>query len=156
MDLGDVCEIGLGLGLGSHNHFQQSDDYQQNNKKRQSLKCDDDLVPSLTLGPSGEGRSRGSCGESTDPLQPQASSFSAGVSSFSNSSSVKRDRDDLGGEETEAHEIEVERVISSADQDDEEVSPRKKLRLTKQQSATLEDSFQHHTTLNPVNTIFFS
>lgn len=42
-----------------------------------------------------------------------------------------------------------------ADSDDEENgSTRKKLRLTKEQSAFLEDSFKEHTTLNPVITSF--
>ncbi|XP_015885101.3 homeobox-leucine zipper protein HAT22 [Ziziphus jujuba] len=162
MDLDDGCEIGLGLGLVSRNFQQYSDDHHHQNKKRQlSLKYDH-LVPSLTLGPSPKAYQPAAApkiepstrvgpyaGESAADLQPQASSFS-GVSSFSNSSSVKRDRD-LAGEEVEA-EAEVERVssrISITDQEDEEGSPRKKLRLTKEQSATLEDSFKKHTTLNP-------
>lgn len=37
-----------------------------------------------------------------------------------------------------------------ASDDDENDSSRKKLRLSKQQSAFLEDSFKEHTTLNPV------
>ncbi|ESQ40598.1 hypothetical protein EUTSA_v10014027mg [Eutrema salsugineum] len=55
--------------------------------------------------------------------------------------SNKRDIDD-----------EVERSASRAsneDNDDENGTPRKKLRLSKDQSAFLEDSFKEHSTLNP-------
>ena len=41
-----------------------------------------------------------------------------------------------------------------ASDDDENDSSRKKLRLSKQQSAFLEDSFKEHTTLNPVTFTF--
>jgi homeobox-leucine zipper protein len=42
------------------------------------------------------------------------------------------------------------------DSDDEENgSTRKKLRLSKDQSAFLEETFKEHTTLNPVRTIVF-
>lgn len=56
--------------------------------------------------------------------------------------SNKRDIDD-----------EVERSASRAsneDNDDDNGSTRKKLRLSKDQSAFLEDSFKEHSTLNPV------
>lgn len=46
-------------------------------------------------------------------------------------------------------ENEMERAIS--DEEDGETC-RKKLRLTKEQSAILEDTFKHHHTLNPVST----
>lgn len=38
----------------------------------------------------------------------------------------------------------------ASDEDDENGSTRKKLRLSKQQSVFLEESFKEHTTLNPV------
>ncbi|KAA8546619.1 hypothetical protein F0562_002642 [Nyssa sinensis] len=66
------------------------------------------------------------------------------ASSFSNAS-VKRERD-------EEIEIETERVSSriSNDEDDDGINGRnKKLRLNKDQSALLEESFKHHSTLNP-------
>jgi len=62
--------------------------------------------------------------------------------------SNKRDIDD-----------EVERSASRAsneDNDDENGSTRKKLRLSKDQSAFLEDSFKEHSTLNPVRVPFFT
>jgi homeobox-leucine zipper protein len=74
-------------------------------------------------------------GESVHNLHKRASSLSA-VSSFSNSS--------------EGEEVEVEKVSSRMSNEDEEASPRKKLRLTKEQSAVLEDSFKEHATLSPV------
>jgi len=73
-------------------------------------------------------------GESVHNLHKRASSLSA-VSSFSNSS--------------EGEEVEVEKVSSRMSNEDEEASPRKKLRLTKEQSAVLEDSFKEHATLSP-------
>ncbi|GAB2232047.1 hypothetical protein Droror1_Dr00011068 [Drosera rotundifolia] len=59
--------------------------------------------------------------------------------------SVKRER---GGEEA----VEVERVWSPASEereDDQDGGNRKKLRLSKEQSARLEESFKIHSTLNP-------
>lgn len=53
----------------------------------------------------------------------------------------------------------MNRLPSSEDGDDEEFShdgsapPRKKLRLTREQSRLLEDSFRQNHTLNPVNNI---
>lgn len=157
-DLEDVRNTGLALALGSHekpeNHLQPDHQEKKKGKKEKfSLKYDN-LFPSLTLGPSEVETTTTYllpdtkmevgkvCGESVD-LQKQASSVS-GVSSFSNSSSIKQERE--SGEE----EVEVERVSSRVNDEDEEASPRKKLRLTKQQSGVLEDSFKEHATLNPV------
>ncbi|GKV20002.1 hypothetical protein SLE2022_324420 [Rubroshorea leprosula] len=132
--------LNLGLGLGSclveQENFSQSD-HQRRKKKFSSLNINDhQLFPSLTLGPSA---SKGDH-QSGDHHQ-QASSLSA-ASSFSNSS-VKKERD-FGSEE-----VELERVSSRLSDEDEEGSPRKKLRLTKEQSAILEESFKEHSTLNP-------
>ncbi|KAF2323923.1 hypothetical protein GH714_004101 [Hevea brasiliensis] len=137
-----VCNTGLGLGLSCHDKQQncsQSDHHLQQKKKRLSLKYDH-MFPSLTLGLPQEPYP--SAAKVEADLQPQVSSPSA-VSSFSNNSSIKKERE-FGGEE-----VEVERVSSRVSDEDEEGSPRKKLRLTKQQSATLEDSFKEHSTLNP-------
>ncbi|KAK6289616.1 hypothetical protein POUND7_001157 [Theobroma cacao] len=46
-------------------------------------------------------------------------------------------------------EVENERASSRASDDDENGSTRKKLRLSKEQSAFLEESFKEHNTLNP-------
>ncbi|CAN1317169.1 Homeobox-leucine zipper protein HAT22 [Linum perenne] len=65
---------------------------------------------------------------------------------------MKRERD-LSMSTTE--EMEADQRVSSrnsdVDDDDAAGSVRKKLRLTKDQSALLEDSFNHHSTLNPVS-----
>ncbi|KAL4334145.1 hypothetical protein GQ457_07G024650 [Hibiscus cannabinus] len=154
MGLDDVHSTGLCLGLGigclvKQESFSQSDHQQQKEKKKSLLKHDP-FFPFLSLGSSHDmhqsfvkfdsGKVRG---ESIDLHQRQASSHSlSAVSSFSNSS-VKRERD-LGGEE-----VELERVSSRVSDEDEEGSPRKKLRLSKEQAAILEDSFKEHSTLNP-------
>lgn len=72
-----------------------------------------------------------------DPL----SSSHSTVSSFS---TVKREKD-------EYVEVEVERGSSSraVSEEEEDGIARKKLRLTKEQSALLEDKFKEHSTLNP-------
>ncbi|XVE70256.1 hypothetical protein DITRI_Ditri10aG0057900 [Diplodiscus trichospermus] len=146
MGFDDICNTGLGLGLGclvKQEKFSQSDHLQR--KKKLFLEHDH-FFPSLTLGPSDEIYQSAAkidaskvYGESVDLRQ--TSSLSA-VSSFSNSS-VKRERD-FGGEE-----VELERVSSRVSDEDEEGSPRKKLRLSKEQSAILEDNFKEHSTLNP-------
>ncbi|KAK4260227.1 hypothetical protein QN277_003371 [Acacia crassicarpa] len=86
------------------------------------------------------------CCEETplDHLCRQNSSPHSVVSSFSSGRVVKRERD-LGSEEVEA-----ERLSSRVSDEDEDGSnARKKLRLTKEQSALLEESFKQHSTLNP-------
>ncbi|KAH7567576.1 hypothetical protein JRO89_XS07G0095700 [Xanthoceras sorbifolium] len=151
MGFDDICNTGLGLGI--YRLPQNSHDHQQKKKKQQILKYDH-LLPSLTLGPSEDVLLKaatkdgaGNCkvyGESTYVYRVQASSLSA-LSSFSNSSSVKKERE-VGDEEVE----ELERVSNSRVSDeDEEGSPRKKLRLNKAQFATLEESFKEHSTLTP-------
>ncbi|KAB2082800.1 hypothetical protein ES319_A05G222300v1 [Gossypium barbadense] len=143
MGLDDICNTGLCLGLGigclvKQENISQSDHHQQ--KKKKPFLKHDQLFPSLSLGPSHDVHGQG---ESIDLHQRQASSLSlSAVSSFSNSS-VKRQRD-FGGEE-----VELERVCSRVSDEDEEGSPRKKLKLTKEQSSVLEDSFKEHSTLNP-------
>ncbi|PON38600.1 Octamer-binding transcription factor [Trema orientale] len=61
-------------------------------------------------------------------------------SSGRNNNSVKRDHNREG---------ETERASSRASDDEENGSTRKKLRLSKDQSAFLEESFKEHSTLNP-------
>lgn len=50
-----------------------------------------------------------------------------------------------------ANDFETERASSRASDDDENGLTRKKLRLSKEQSAFLEESFKEHNTLNPVS-----
>ena len=122
-----------------------------------------DAEPSLTLG---------LCSESTNYMQQhlvqvtktkvysedhvdlsaQTSPHHSAVSSFSSGGCrvVKRERD-LSSEEVEAAEID-QRLSSRASDEEEDgtTAARKKLRLTKDQSALLEESFKQHSTLNPV------
>ncbi|ESW28678.1 hypothetical protein PHAVU_002G008600 [Phaseolus vulgaris] len=119
--------------------------------------------PSLTLGLSGESchlakqvprnnnvannNSKVYCEDPLD-MSRQTSPHSV-VSSFSTGRVVKRERD-LSFEEVEA-EAEAEERVSSRLSDEEEdgSNAKKKLRLTKEQSALLEESFKQHSTLNP-------
>ncbi|CAL5417981.1 unnamed protein product [Camellia sinensis] len=147
MVLEGVCNTGLSLGSTSINnpendHFHQSHHHHQHKiNKLSSLKLDH-VFPSLTLGLSSEHKHRAPeeivvskiHGEIESTVFYRQGSSRSAVSSYSNSS-VKRERDNLSAEE-------VERVSSkvSDDQDqDEEGSARKKLRLTKEQSIILED-----------------
>ncbi|KAA8528427.1 hypothetical protein F0562_035782 [Nyssa sinensis] len=146
MGFEDARNTGLCLGLGSldrsENH--QQSHHQQNKKLSQRF---DHFFPSLTLGLSSEEKYQTALHDQSTVSYRQASSLSA-VSSYSNSS-VKRERD-LSGEEVEIEvELETEKVTSKGSDENEEGSLRKKLRLTKEQSVILEDSFKEHSTLNP-------
>lgn len=107
--------------------------------------------PSLTLGLSGESYNRTNhkqapkgygeelCRQTSSPHSVVNSSFSSG-----RVLQVKRERD-------EEEEVEEERVSSRvSDEDEDATNARKKLRLTKEQSLLLEESFKLHSTLNPV------
>ena len=140
MGFDDSCNTGLVLGLGLS---PTSNNYNNTIKRSSGYKSD----PSLTLSLSGDPSMMVVAG--ADLLCRQTSSHS-GVSSFSTGRVVKRERD--GGEESqeEGEGEKTERLISDYHEDEEGVSARKKLRLTKEQSALLEESFKHHSTLNPV------
>lgn len=79
--------------------------------------------------------------------ETRLSSPHSSVSSFS-TTNIKKEMILYLGEETE-----VQRGASlragDVDEEDEEAAARKKLRLTKDQSALLEGRFKEHTTLNP-------
>uniref|UniRef100_A0A1J3HM02 Homeobox-leucine zipper protein HAT9 n=1 Tax=Noccaea caerulescens TaxID=107243 RepID=A0A1J3HM02_NOCCA len=137
MGFDDSCNTGLVLGLSLSS---TPNNYNNATKRSSSYK----LEPSLTLSLSGDPSVTVVTG--ADQLCRQTSSHS-GVSSFSTGRVVKRERD--GGEDSPEEEETTERVISDYHEDEEGVSARKKLRLTKEQSALLEESFKHHSTLNP-------
>ncbi|GMH03214.1 hypothetical protein Nepgr_005053 [Nepenthes gracilis] len=156
MESGDFCNVGLALGLGSYGETDRRSSSDQHQAKTiLSLKYDH-VLPSLSLGPAeGARQPSGSKEDAGDDkgerrsrddhqLCRQMSSISQG-SSQSNCSTVKKEKDDFGAEEGDAEKL-SSRMISD---EDEEGSPRKKLRLTKEQSAILEDSFKDHSTLNP-------
>ncbi|KAK8975294.1 hypothetical protein V6N11_063257 [Hibiscus sabdariffa] len=143
MRFDDICNTALGLGLGcfvKQENLTQLNRPQQN-KKKLFLKHDNFLPSLLSLGSSDDTNQ-----SATDAgrRHQQASCLSAAACSFSNSS-VKKERDLGGGDQ----DLELERVSSRVSDEDEDGSPRKKLRLTKQQSSILEDIFKEHITLNP-------
>ncbi|KAH6784710.1 Homeobox-leucine zipper protein family [Perilla frutescens var. hirtella] len=139
MGLDDLCNTGLVLGLG----FSSSTAEIKSKRPAAPLKTSE---PSLTLSLSGEtyavkkadsDNNKGAFNDADLYRQDSA------ASSFSNIS-VKRERE-IGSEE-----VEIERVSSRvSDEDDDGSNGRKKLRLTKAQSALLEESFKQHSTLNP-------
>ncbi|XP_049381746.1 homeobox-leucine zipper protein HAT22-like [Solanum stenotomum] len=146
MGFDDICNTGLVLGLG----FSSTADHKSKKittplvGKGPSL----GLEPSLTLSLISGDRTY-----EQQPIKINKDHQSADLyrqdsaaSSYSNAS-VKRERD-VGSEETTT---EVERVSSRviSDEDDDGSNARKKLRLTKAQSALLEESFKIHSTLNP-------
>ncbi|KAF5740101.1 homeobox-leucine zipper protein HAT22-like [Tripterygium wilfordii] len=152
-DIYNTCLV-LGPGFSNHDHQERK---RKNINKVIPLKSDHHsyLFPSdLTLGPSSEEISM--CWSASAPrkindlpqdLQEQkqkatsSPSTTTAASSLSNSNSVKKER--------EFEEVEVERSSSRVISDeDEEGSPRKKLRLTKEQSAVLEERFKEQSTLN--------
>ncbi|CAA0817223.1 Homeobox-leucine zipper protein HAT22 [Striga hermonthica] len=164
MGFDDLCNTGLALRLG----FSPSSSAGEHNSEKPAAHPPAQLKlgflckiePSLTLSLSGEtfeldppkksadfDQNRGKIADrrrdqsGDDDLYRQDSA----ASSFSNVSSVKRER------EPGSEEVERERAISSrvSDEDDDGSNGRKKLRLSKAQSALLEESFKHHSTLNP-------
>ncbi|XP_020257891.1 homeobox-leucine zipper protein HOX19-like isoform X2 [Asparagus officinalis] len=96
--------------------------------------------PSLTLSLSDDAYA-----PTMDATPARLSSPHSPVSSFSTAypltMTVKREKEEA--------EAEVERVSSRTSDEDEDGNARKKLRLTKEQSALLEDRFKEHSTLNP-------
>lgn len=173
MGFDDSCSPGLVLGLGfpsaaaaAGGGSKTDHDNIKLSKKPIIFKSEQQLIlgkemvssfePSLTLSLSGDtyndhqkkvvvvanSSKTATCNDHSADLYRQDS----GASSFSNVS-VKRERE-LGSEDAE-----IERVSSRiSDEDDDGSNARKKLRLTKAQSALLEESFKQHSTLNPVRT----
>lgn len=142
--MGSTCD-GLDLGLGFSSTRNQK---ARKHGRAAAIKFDLGFEPSLNLSLSSSDQIYDLKTENKDQLSV--------ASSYSNFS-VKRERD-IGSEVTE-----VERVISgrvSHDHedyydDDDGSNGRKKLRLTKVQSALLEESFKQQSTLNPVSYPFF-
>ncbi|KAJ8453362.1 hypothetical protein Cgig2_008246 [Carnegiea gigantea] len=139
MGSNDACSLtGLSLGLRFSSRKldqNQPKEYNKLEKEKTLLLKYDHVLPSLSLGSALLQCQSRRLGE--ELTGGQTSSMSPG-SSNSNSSTVKKERVGFGGEDR------------ASDEDDQEAScPRKKLRLTKEQSVVLEDSFKQHSTLNP-------
>ncbi|KAE8671487.1 Homeobox-leucine zipper protein HOX19 [Hibiscus syriacus] len=161
---GDACNTGLVLGLGFSSTLETP------TKKPSCLKFEQQRPPTTAAPPPcfEPSLTLGLCGDqfyqvtkkidvnkggyllhhhdqeptADDLYRRQASPYSA-VSSFS-SVRVKRER------ELSSEEVEIEKNSSRvSDEDEDGVNARKKLRLTKEQSALLEESFKQHSTLNP-------
>ncbi|KAE8699998.1 Homeobox-leucine zipper protein HOX27 [Hibiscus syriacus] len=166
MGLDDACNTCLVLGLGfpSSPETPPKANDQTSNKPPARAAPTMSFEPFLTLGISGEShrvtvtkkvdvneggyhdhhRHREepptSASAAADLYRPASPDPSA-VSSFS-SCRVKRERD--------SEEVQVEKNSCRVSEEDEDgVNARKKLRLTKEQSALLEESFKQHNTLNP-------
>ncbi|KAG5541951.1 hypothetical protein RHGRI_021693 [Rhododendron griersonianum] len=143
------CNTGLTLGSTSLDHHNPDQHHLRNRDERKSSLRFDHAIPSLTLGlfSSEEEKRRVS---DTVLLHRQVSHSISATSSYSNNSSVKRERDG-GGEEAEGERERCSKVGGDHDQDLEEGSAaRKKLRLSKEQSVVLEDRFKEHSSLNPL------
>ncbi|KAK4799100.1 hypothetical protein SAY86_024465 [Trapa natans] len=170
MGIDDVCNTGLVLGLGLSSFPAVPARSEQHRTVKAAAVAGE---PNLTLALSGEGfamagprkaeviiiprkkvvegaaceeYSAGNGPESNGGVR-QASPHST-LSSFS-SPRVKRERDLSSEEEEAAAERAVVLPKAAVDEDGDGISPRKKLRLTKEQSALLEESFKQHSTLNP-------
>ncbi|KAF5180608.1 Homeobox-leucine zipper protein [Thalictrum thalictroides] len=144
-EITDVCNTYLGLGLGSQG-MSETKSKSCYERKKPCLKFETQSVsfePSLTLGFPVE--TFGTMEDSRD-VHGHASCHSD-ISTFSNTR-VKRERDLVSEEMMEIERVST-RVLTTDDDHDDEVNGRKKLRLTKEQSALLEDSFKQNTTLNP-------
>ncbi|TVU47836.1 hypothetical protein EJB05_07449 [Eragrostis curvula] len=129
--------LGLSLGGGGGGASEAARHHSPSTRPRRASPCP--LEPSLTLSMPDEATATGSGGGGG---AHSVSSLSVG--------GVKRER---------VEEAETERASSTAaaragagatgGEDDDDGSTRKKLRLTKEQSALLEDRFKEHSTLNP-------
>ncbi|CAJ2675285.1 unnamed protein product [Trifolium pratense] len=143
--------VDLDLGLALHDQYFDGHRKRESKKKEENPSKYNIAYPSLTLGPSNEEDEENtnyiildsaSKIESCD--QNLLTSLSI-ESSFSNSTSMKKET----CEELEV-EVEIEKVpIPKVGNVDEDGNPRKKLRLTKEQSEVLEENFKEHSTLNP-------
>ena len=144
----DVCNTGLVLGLnidGVEEKRLQTKKYRQQNLvcfEFDQLPQMEGLETCLTLSLVPKKINKNKAGDQVQVVH-QSSSQST-VSSFSNPNhditSSNRERDDF----------EVERLSLRVSDEEDEGSAKKKLRLTKEQSALLEDNFKEHRTLNPV------
>ncbi|RRT54427.1 hypothetical protein B296_00040655, partial [Ensete ventricosum] len=151
----DVCDTGLALGLGVGGRSTASSS--GTTRRWQEVPCTPlrslmaQKQPSLTLSLphdvyNGEANKGSEEGRQVRPSSPHST-----VSSFSIAYTppTMKEKDDGGGCGEEAETARADSRGGSYDDNDDDGSPRKKLRLTKEQSALLEDRFKEHSTLNP-------
>ncbi|KAK1351670.1 Homeobox-leucine zipper protein HAT22 [Heracleum sosnowskyi] len=149
MGFDNVCNTGLVLGLGFSSENTAPAKASEN--IRPKMPVDISYEPNLTLGLISGAPYVKVADENVRLVNKQQSGGAdSGGSSFSNLS-VKREREIGSFEEVETTTMDHKMVSSRAvsDEDDDGGNGRKKLRLTKAQSALLEESFKHHSTLNP-------
>ncbi|URD74644.1 Homeobox-leucine zipper protein [Musa troglodytarum] len=150
MDPLDTCDTDLSLGLGIGSASTASADGCRRRQRGCCSPCTNLFPdePSLSLSLSDDASGGDRTMQKAEADRPaQLSSSRSAVSSFSSAAYVaipkkkKKKKEDVGAE--------VERVSSRGSDEEENSSGRKKLRLTREQSALLEDRFKEHTTLNP-------
>ncbi|KAI7738095.1 hypothetical protein M8C21_013943 [Ambrosia artemisiifolia] len=147
MGFNSVCDTGLVLGLSLTSS--PSMDSTKKHLDKDVTETMQSFEPSLTLSLSSNHHELNKKGA----IVGCVSDLSGGFSSLSNAS-VKRERE-VGSEESErvSNGNNYSGVISATSVDDVEdddgcVNGRKKLRLTKSQSALLEEAFKHQSSLN--------
>ncbi|KAJ8494153.1 hypothetical protein OPV22_015874 [Ensete ventricosum] len=151
----DVCDTGLALGLGVGGRSTASSS--GTTRRWQEVPCTPlrslmaQKQPSLTLSLphdvyNGEANKGSEEGRQVRPSSPH-STFSS--FSIAYTPPTMKEKDDGGGCGEEAETARADSRGGSYDDNDDDGSPRKKLRLTKEQSALLEDRFKEHSTLNP-------
>ncbi|QHN88660.1 hypothetical protein HN51_017476 [Arachis hypogaea] len=132
-------QLGLALGIGFHH---QEKNCMKKKEDDPSRKCNNKAYPSLTLGPAIIDDDNHN-NQASKIIEDSNSSPSA-VSSFSNSSIIiKKEKD-------QEFEVEIdEKAPSSSRDEDGNNTKRKKLRLSKEQSIILEESFKNYSNPNP-------
>nr|CAB3501507.1 unnamed protein product [Digitaria exilis] len=141
----DDASLALGLSLGGGGVVASDVTRQQSTGVLLSRESPRALDPSLTLSmpdeattATGSGGGGGGGGAGGGPARSVSSLSVAGV---------KRERvEEADGEHASSA---AARAHGGGAEDDDDGSTRKKLRLTKEQSALLEDRFKEHSTLNP-------
>ncbi|CAL4921618.1 unnamed protein product [Urochloa decumbens] len=137
----DDAGLALGLSLGGGGGGAYDAARQSTTGSRLSMPSPRALEPSLTLSMPDEATATGSGGGC-------GGGAAHSVSSLSVAGGVKRERVEEADGERASSTAAAARAGAGVE-DDDDGSTRKKLRLTKEQSALLEDRFKEHSTLNP-------
>ncbi|XP_038990078.1 homeobox-leucine zipper protein HOX19-like [Phoenix dactylifera] len=148
MSQDEMCDTGLALGLGIGGRSSSSSNLHRRREPYSTFSISTPYKPSLTLGLSNDvygatAMPKAESHKTNEESRPARPSSPHSTLSTAYPPSVKREKD-AGSEEAE-----VVRVFSRASDEEEDASARKKLRLTREQSALLEERFTEHSTLNP-------
>jgi len=143
-DAGLALGLSLGSGGGASDAALHGTSSRRLSREARLLSSPRLLEPSLTLSMPDEATAT-----ATATASGAGGGAAHSVSSLS-VAGVKREHvDDVEGERASSTAAVAARAGA---EDDDDGSTRKKLRLTKEQSALLEDRFKEHSTLNPVRT----